>query len=177
MFTSHRGDSVKQTAVMRLKMAFGSMASLAAIGLTFNSALANQSATYGDWAVQCDTQGNCTMSQVAVVGNNDKPLMQIDLVLGEPNERRVVIVLPLGTALDLSPKLYLESSLIAELNVKFCLTDGCYYSLPLDDALLEKFLSMRSGSLVVRSHKDEPFDIPISGKGSRATFNYYREQF
>lgn len=137
--------------------------------------------SFGDWVVECEPNAAlCTMSQVAMMTDSRERLMQVDFVFSEQGNALstdMIVILPLGSALDIDPELYIENSLVGPLQARYCLIDGCYYFKTVDRALLERFLRMHSGYVKIHSRMGESLSVPISGKGSRAAFNFHYKGF
>lgn len=146
--------------------------------------------TFGDWFMQCTPiVGNsdlpetssyqeqsleCALSQRIDFEGSNEPLLKVDLYLNPRNSRpEAVFVLPLGIPLETAPVLSFDNSNKVRLAISHCHNDGCYFKAPLNDVLLEAFLSMRSGEVRLRGNDNETVEIPVSGTGSRAAYNYF----
>ncbi|MCH2189606.1 MAG: invasion associated locus B family protein [Gammaproteobacteria bacterium] len=136
---------------------------------------------YGDWVLHCKLSDElCILSQLAVVETDGERLMELNIPLsknGQFGSNKVEFVLPLGLSLQKPPKLYIANQFMSELSVNVCLADGCYYSMPLSQVLLERFLGMFSGYVKIWTHRGEEIDIPISGIGTRAAHNAFKAEY
>lgn len=131
---------------------------------------------FGDWVVHCETQHvdgvNCKMSQTAVVESTSETLLRINIrYQPKTQSKQIQFVLPLGVSLRSTPKLSLDQRPAGDVKLDMCLADGCYSSFDLNADLLERFLSMHNGTLLLRAGNGEPVKLPISGNGSRLAFN------
>lgn len=149
--------------------------------ITSLSVAAQDRQQYGDWMVECKKEENqCTISQVAVLEGSEETLMQLAMIFTrtENDENsQLLAVLPLGVPLDTSPVLILDDEVVAELPIRFCLTDGCYFSMDLGTDLLEKFIAAEDGVLKLNSPRSGELNIPVSGDGSKAAFNSLWDRF
>jgi invasion protein IalB len=144
---------------------------------------AHRDASFGDWIIACTSLGDknahqgleCTMSQRVEFEDTSEPLMQLDLYLNpETAKPEAVFIMPLGIPLSSSPVLLFDNSTRLSLKISHCYNDGCYFKTPLNEALLESFLSMRSATVKLIGNGNETVNIPISGSGSRAAYNYFK---
>lgn len=145
--------------------------------LVAHSSYAEQtSEEFGDWVLHCETADskNCVMSQIAKWENTGETLSRLNLHLESPSYAEVL--LPLGTSLEDLPELYIGGSLVTKLKPKQCLADGCYFRYPLKTGQIEQFLRMFSGSVKIVAGNGEELEIPISGTGTRAAHNRYKER-
>ena len=154
--------------------------SLAVLWLLSDAILANER-EFGDWVLHCESKDEvCFLSQIAVIETNGERLMEFNIPLsktGVSEGLTAEVILPLGTSLDISPKLFIADQFISELRPKVCLSQGCYFSLPLTSYLLERFLSMFSGFVKITDQFKNEFDVPISGTGTRSAYNHFKSQY
>ncbi len=142
--------------------------------------------TFGDWLVQCipvpvSEEGisqnldlECVLSQRIDFEGSNEPLLKIDLYLNPRiSKPEAVFVLPLGIPLASAPVLSFDGANKLSLAVSHCHNDGCYFKAPLDSRLLEAFLSVQTAQVRLRGNDNETVEIPISGRGSRAAYNYF----
>jgi len=148
-----------------------------------NAETAHSDTTFGDWVIACASFGvknthqglECTMSQRVEFEDSSEPLLQLDLYLNPKNAKpEAIFIVPLGIPLANSPVLLFNNSARLSLKISHCYYDGCYFKAALNDALLESFLSMHSASLTLIGNANETINIAISGKGSRAAYNYFK---
>ncbi len=140
--------------------------------------------TFDDWLVDCtpiedpvdpEHRLECSMSQLIEFEDNNEPLLKIDLYLNPENSApEAVFILPLGIPLNNDPILSFNHSKSRPLKISHCHSDGCYFKISLSNALLETFLSMQSGQIKLNGNDNESITIPISGKGSRSAYNYFK---
>jgi len=140
--------------------------------------------TFDDWLVNCtpieqpsdpEHRLECSMSQLIEFEDNSEPLLKIDLYLNPANSApEAVFILPLGIPLNNDPILSFNHSKNRTLKISHCHSDGCYFKIPLSSTLLETFLSMQSGQVKLNGNDNESIKIPISGKGSRSAYNYFK---
>ena len=131
--------------------------------------------TFGDWVVLCDDElenKRCSMSQIAALGSTGEQLMRIDIEFSTPfSNAEIRYILPLGISLDTYPALFLDGKKREQLQMNYCVADGCYSTKKLSPAMLESILHMTTGKLSFETGSGEPVSLPVSGKGSRAAFN------
>jgi invasion protein IalB len=151
--------------------------------LLANADTAHNDTTFGDWVIACASFGDknthqgleCTMSQRVEFDDTNQPLLQLDLYLNPLNGKpEAVFIMPLGIPLSSSPVLLFNNSTRLSLQISHCYSDGCYFKAPLNEALLESFLSMHSATVTLIGNGNETVNIPISGNGSRAAHNYFK---
>lgn len=144
--------------------------------------------SFEDWLLNCksvndtvnDTNSplsvECSMSQNIQFEDNSEPLLRIDLLLNpKMTAPEAIFILPLGIPLTTAPVLsFNKSGDRRTLKISHCHNDGCYFKLPLSTELLENFLSMSSAKIKLNGDDNEAIKIPISGKGSRSAYNYYK---
>lgn len=137
---------------------------------------ANAGEEFGAWMLHCqgNDSTNCVMSQLARWEATGETLSRINVFLSTPT--RLEVLLPLGTALDNPPKLYIEDNLTGQLNPKECLQDGCYFHYTLDESGLEQILSMEKGHIEAALAEKNSLKIPVSGEGTRAAYKRYQER-
>ncbi|MFT6407578.1 MAG: invasion protein IalB [Arenicella sp.] len=168
----------------RLAAAFGASALVLIVGSlsAVNADTAHNNAVFGDWVIACASLGDvseakgleCTMSQRVEFKDTSQPLLQLDLYLNPENgQAEAIFILPLGIPLSSSPILSFNNSTRLALAISHCYNDGCYFKAPLDKPLLEAFLSMTSATVKLIGNDNEAVNIPISGSGSRAAYNYF----
>jgi invasion protein IalB len=174
----------------RLKASIDCAKQLGATALTLmfcsipiaNADIPRNNASFGDWVIACSSLGDineqkglaCNMSQRIEFEDTKQPLLQLNLYLNPDNaQAEAVFILPLGIPLASSPVLSFNNSSALSLPVSHCYSDGCYFKVPLSKTLLESFLKMRSATVKLIGNDNETVNIPISGNGSRAAYNYF----
>jgi invasion protein IalB len=168
-------DCAKQLSATALMLMFCSISNV-------NADTPRNNATFGDWVIACSSLGDisepkgltCNMSQRIEFEDTKQPLLQLELYLNPENtQAEAVFILPLGIPLASSPVLLFNNSTAINLPVSHCYRDGCYFKTALNKTLLESFLSMRSATVKLTGNDNETVNIPISGDGSRAAYNYF----
>jgi len=140
--------------------------------------------SFGDWVVRCNSAEKplitCVMTQMAIVEASSEQLMRINIAyqasftagVTDPSEEKttIQITLPLGISLHKSPQLFIEGMLREDAPIGICLADGCYSTFALNEKLLAELLKMNKGAMRVQAGNGEYYDLPISGKGTRAAY-------
>ena len=123
--------------------------------------------TLDNWIVRCngtepanveEKRGKCEIFQRLVFKQNGKRLMEF--AIGFPASKDVahgIVILPLGMRLEEGARLQVDDGPVMKFKVRYCLADGCYAYLSLNDNVLDQ---MRKG-------KDVGLMFSLGAKGEK----------
>ena len=125
------------------------------------------------WAVRCNDEesvqadnkrGKCEIYQRQDMKDSGQRV--IELAIGYPEgqeDARGIFILPMGILLEPGVKLTIDDGKPLAFGVRYCLPNGCFAYVSLNDDLLSR-LSNGTQAVVVRAN-GEPLSIPMPLKG------------
>ena len=134
------------------------------------------SATYGDWVLNCQRIGEgaaqkkiCEVTQTLAAKGQTSPIARIALGRLAPNDPlRFTVQMPVNVAPATVPRLQFgdKAAGASTLAWQRCVPAGCFASVPLDDAALQRVKgSQDQGRIVFHDGADREATLPMSARG------------
>ena len=127
------------------------------------------------WAVRCNDEdslkadnkrGKCEIYQRQDMKDSGQRV--IELAIGYPEdqkEARGIFILPMGILLEPGVKLTIDDGKPLAFQVRYCLPNGCYAYVSLNDDLLKHLSNGTQASVEIVRANGEPLKIPMPLKG------------
>ena len=140
------------------------------------SAPQSTSATYGDWVLNCQRIGDapaqkklCEVTQTLAAKGQTSPIARIALGRLAANDTlRFTVQMPVNVAPATVPRLQIGDKVAGATALVWqrCVPAGCFASVPLDDAALQRVKgSQDQGRIVFHDGADREATLPMSARG------------
>ena len=127
----------------------------------------NVRASYGPWAMLCDTPPGSKFEQCAIMQNvvaQDRPDVGLSVVVlktADAKARILRVLAPLGVLLPDGLGLYIDNTFKGRAYFVRCFADGCYAEVVLEDSLIKDLSSGKSAVFTVFQTPEEGIGIPV----------------
>tara|TARA_B100000780_G_scaffold278446_1_gene252018 strand:+ start:160 stop:711 length:552 start_codon:yes stop_codon:yes gene_type:complete len=127
------------------------------------------------WAVRCNDEaslkaenkrGKCEMYQRQDMKDSGQRV--IEFAIGYPaeqNNARGIFILPMGILLQPGVKLSIDDGKPLAFQVRYCLPNGCYAYVSLNDDLMDRLSKGNQATVEVIKTDGQPLRIPVPLKG------------
>lgn len=126
---------------------------------------------FDDWALRCSTTENktraCALNQLIIEKESKRQMLRLTVVHSKDNKTDgLVVVAPLGVALQKGLSFASSSSPATTLLYRFCLREGCYVEFPVSASLLADMKKGGQGEVsFTPAGAQKPMTLKISFKG------------
>lgn len=126
---------------------------------------------FDDWALRCSTNENktrvCSLNQLIIDKESKRQVLRLTVVHNKKdNTDGLVVVAPLGVALQKGLAFASSSMPAATFPYRFCLRDGCYLEFPVSANLLADMKKGGQGEVsFTPAGAQKPISLKISFKG------------
>lgn len=120
------------------------------------------------WSVRCNAESNdpahrCEMFQRLVEKESGKRFAEFAIGFPEgKNVARGAIVLPLGILLHEGNTMQIDDGPVFSFRVRYCMTDGCYAFIDLNDQVLAEMKKGLKAKLSLKSYQGTSMVVPVS---------------
>lgn len=137
-----------------------------------SSALAAGKEADAPWSVRCEGEeqkvdkGRCEMFQRLVLKENG--MRVAEMAIGFPSgkkDARGALILPLGMMLAEGAQMKIDDGQLFKFNIRYCLKDGCYAFLNLNEKLLGLMRKGKTATIIFKMLDGKEAVIPLSLSG------------